>query len=63
MGGSLVPEVTVWDSVLNLTTPRYAYRMIDNPETYVVDLAAVDFARPARRHDLRAQGSFTVIEV
>ncbi len=63
MGGSLVPEVTVWDSILNLSTPRYAYRMIGNPETYVVDLAAVDFARPERLQDLRAEGSFTTIEV
>jgi choloylglycine hydrolase len=63
MGGSLVPEVTVWDSVVNLSTPRYAYRMVDNPETYVVDLASVDFTKPARLQDLRSEGSFTAIEV
>jgi choloylglycine hydrolase len=63
MGTTLVPEVTVWDVVVNLSTPRYAYRMIDNPETYVVDLASVDFSRPARLQDLRAEGAFTVVEV
>jgi choloylglycine hydrolase len=63
MGDSLVPEVTVWDVVLNLSTPRYAYRMIDNPETYVVDLASVDFSLPARLQDLRTEGAFTAIEV
>jgi hypothetical protein len=49
--------------VLNLSTPRYAYRMIGNPETYVVDLASVDFEKPARLLELRAEGSFTPIEV
>ncbi len=63
VGGSLVPEVTDWDTVLNLSTPRYAYRMMGNPETYVVDLATVDFAKAARLQDLRALGSFTSIEV
>lgn len=63
MGTALVPEVTVWDAVLNLSRPRYAYRMADNPETYVVDLATVDFSGPARLRDLRAVGSFTPVEV
>ena len=56
MGKDLVPEVTVWDAVLNLSTPRYAYRMIGNPETYVVDLASVDFSTPARLQDLAVDG-------
>ena len=63
MGGHLVPEVTVWDSVLNLTTPRYAYRMIGNPEAYVVDLASVDFTTPARLQDLPWTGGFTPVAV
>jgi choloylglycine hydrolase len=63
MGGNLVPEVTVWDSVLNLSTPRYAYRMIGNPETYVVDLSSVDFTGPARLQDLRSKGGFTPLTV
>ena len=63
VGGSLATEVTVWDSVLNLSRPRYAYRMIGNPETYVVDLGSVDFEKPERLQELRAEGSFTPIEV
>jgi choloylglycine hydrolase len=63
LGSCLVAEVTDWDAVLNLSTPRYAYRMADNPETYVVDLATVDFDKPARLQDLRDKGSFTSIEV
>ena len=63
MGGDLVPEVTVWDAVLNLSTPRYAYRMIGNPETYVVDLASVDFAAPARLQDLQWTGGFTPVTI
>ncbi len=55
--------MTVWDSVVNLSTPRYAYRMIGNPETHVVDLAAVDFTGRGRLQDLRTEGSFTVIDV
>ncbi len=42
--------MTDWDVVLNLSAPRYAYRMIGNPETYVVDLA-----RPGRLQDLRVE--------
>ncbi len=63
MGKDLVPEVTVWDAVLNLSTPRYAYRMIGNPETYVVDLASVDFSTPARLQDLQWTGDFTPVSV
>jgi hypothetical protein len=37
--------------------------MIDNPETYVVDLASVDFAKPARLQDLRDKGAFTPIKI
>ena len=63
MEGKLVPEVTVWDSVLNLSTPRYAYRMIGNPETYVVDLSSVDFTGAPRLQDLRSKGGFTPLSV
>jgi len=63
MGSTLAPEVTDWDSVINLTTPRYAYRMIDNPETYVVELDSVDFTKPARLQDLHSSGTFTTIEI
>jgi hypothetical protein len=49
--------------VLNLSTPRYAYRMIGNPETYVVDLASVDFSTPARLQDLQWTGDFTPVSV
>ena len=62
-GAKVVPEVTVWDAVVNLTTPRYGYRMIDNPETYVVDLADVDFDPPARLQDLHWTGTFTPIAI
>jgi len=63
MGGNLVPEVTVWDAVVNLSTPRYAYRTVSSPETYVVDLAHVDFTTPARQRELNWTGSFTPIAV
>ena len=62
-GTKVVPEVTIWDAFVNLSTPRYGYRMIDNPETYVVDLARVDFDEPARLQDLNWTGTFTPIEI
>ena len=63
MGGSLVPEVTVWDAVLNLSDLKYAYRAISNPATYVVDLTKVDFTQPARSIDLEWSGTFTPVEI
>ena len=63
VGTTFVPEVTVWDAVLNLSDLRYAYRMIGNPVTFVVDLSSVDFTTPARLQDLHAEGSFTPIAI
>ena len=63
MGGRVVPEVTVWDAVVNLSDLRYAYRPISNPATYVVDLHTVDFSAPARSIDLEWNGAFTPISI
>jgi hypothetical protein len=37
--------------------------MFGNPETYVVELASVDFEKHERLQELRAEGSFTPLEV
>jgi choloylglycine hydrolase len=57
-GGSLEDEVTVWGSICNLTQKRYAYRPMTNPTTFVVNLDAVDFTKPARTAELEWKGQF-----
>ena len=46
--GQVVPEVTTWVTVCNLTDHRYAYRTIGDPTPYVVDLATTDFTTGRR---------------
>jgi choloylglycine hydrolase len=62
-GEGLVDEVTVWDTIVNLTGQRYAYRTMTDPTVYVVDLAATDFSRPARVVPLSWQGDFQPVTV
>ena len=58
-----VDEVTVWDSICNLTQGRFAYRTVTNPQWYVVELGSTDFSKAARTQDLNWKGSFTPISV
>jgi hypothetical protein len=46
--GQVVPEVTTWVTVCNLTDHRYAYRTIGDPTPYVVDLSTTDFSTGRR---------------
>ena len=57
-GSELVDEVTVWDTIVNLTGQRYAYRTMTDPNVYVADLAATDFTRPPHVVPLSWQGEF-----
>ena len=59
--GRLVDEVTVWDTVANLSQKRYAYRTVSDPSVYVVELARTDFAAPARTLELSWTGGFAPI--
>lgn len=61
--GTLVDEVTVWDTVVNLSHPRFAYRTVSDPNVYVVDLATTDFTAAARTAPLSWSGGFTSITV
>ncbi len=54
----LVDEVTVWDTVVNLTGLRYAYRTMTDPTVYVVDLKSTDFGGPERVVPLSWDGDF-----
>ena len=59
----VVDEVTVWDTICNLSSKRFAYRTVTNPQWYVVDLATTDFTKPARVLDLEWTGGFTPLTV
>lgn len=59
----VVDEVTVWDTVCNLTGRRFAYRTVTDPTWYVVDLATTDFTRPARLVALSFDGDFMPIAI
>ncbi len=59
----VVDEVTVWDTIANLTGLRYAYRTVTNPQWFVVDLATTDLTKPARVQELQWCGDFTPITI
>jgi choloylglycine hydrolase len=59
----IVDEVTVWDTIANLTGKRYAYRTVTDPTWYVVDLAKTDLTKPARVSRLSFDGDFTAITI
>ncbi len=58
-----VDEVTVWDTIANLTDKRYAYRTVTDPTWYVVDLTTVDMTKPARVSPLSFDGDFTAVTI
>jgi choloylglycine hydrolase len=55
--GGTADEVTVWNTISNLTGKRYAFRTVTDPNIYVVDLAKVDFTGQARTHELSWSGT------
>ncbi len=61
--GGTTEEVTVWDSISNLTGNRYAYRTVTDPTVYVIDLNKVDFTRPASTRELSWSGDFVEVTV
>jgi choloylglycine hydrolase len=62
-GGVLTDEVTVWDTIANLTKGRFAYRTVTDPNIYVVDLASTDFTKPARTSALSWSGEFSQVTI
>lgn len=58
-----VDEVTVWDTIANLTGQRYAYRTVTDPNWYVVDLSKTDFTKPARVQAISFSGDFNAITI
>lgn len=61
--GGTADEVTVWDSIANLTGQRYSYRTVTDPTVYAVDLAKVDFTKPARTQPVSWAGEFVSVAV
>jgi len=59
--GRFVDELTVWDTVANLSQKRYAYRTVSDPNVYVVELDTTDVTAPARTLELSWTGGFTPI--
>lgn len=61
---TVIDEVTYVDTIANLSELRYAYRALDDPAVYVVDLTRTDFSGDAPRfRDLSATGDFLSITV
>jgi choloylglycine hydrolase len=58
--GQMVPEVTSWVTVCNLTDHRYGYRTIGDPVPYVVDLTTTDFST-SRRTPMPGAARFTPV--
>jgi choloylglycine hydrolase len=42
--GGVMPELTIWSSVLNLTGKRYLYNTYDDAQWFAIDLATTDFS-------------------
>jgi choloylglycine hydrolase len=63
VSGKLVDEVTVWITISNLTEKRYSYRTMGDPTIYVVELADIDFTKPARSVDMSWSADFTPVTV
>jgi penicillin V acylase-like amidase (Ntn superfamily) len=44
-GGRMVPLLTMWSTVCNLTGKSYTYNSIDDPTWYQLDLNKLDFSK------------------
>lgn len=63
-GHTELDEVTYADTIANLTQLRYAYRALDDPSVYVVDLTTTDFSGDAARfRELSPSGEFTEVAI
>lgn len=59
---SMVSEITYVCTIANLTDLRFAYRALDDPTVYVVDLNEIDFGGSVSRfRDLNERGDFTSV--
>ncbi len=61
--GGTADEVTVWDSISNLSDLRYSFRTVTDPTVYAVDLSTVDFTSAARTKEISWAGDFVPFSV
>lgn len=61
---STVDEITYVDTICNLTDLRFAYRALDDPMVYVVDVGATDFTSSTSRFlPIAAKGAFAPVTI
>jgi choloylglycine hydrolase len=60
--GGLMPLLTMWSTVSNLTGGQYLYNTIDDPLWYSIDLDTTDFGK-SRLVEFTTDGTFTSISV
>lgn len=60
--GGVMPELTMWSTVCNLTGHRYLYNTYDDPQWLAIDLATTDFST-SRSVAFATSGGPTVITV
>ncbi|CAB4906800.1 unannotated protein [freshwater metagenome] len=60
---SVLSEVTYADTICNLSELRFAYRALNDPIIYVVDLKETDFTGDPRTTPISRDGQFTLIEI
>jgi hypothetical protein len=58
----LMPLLTMWSTVCNLTGGQYLYNTLDDPVWYSIDLDTTDFG-DSRLVDFATDGTFTPISV
>jgi choloylglycine hydrolase len=58
----LVPELTMWSSVSDITANRYLVNVFSDPQWYVIDLGTLDFTS-SRSKPLPSGGSLTPLTV
>jgi len=58
----LVPELTMWSTVSDLTANRFLINVVSDPLWYVIDLATLDLTS-SRSKPLPSGGGFTPLAV
>ena len=61
LGTKVVSEETTYDVIMNLSDLRFTYRTVTDPTWYCLDLASVDFTKPARTQPMSFAGTYATI--
>lgn len=63
MGPKVVSEETTYDDIINLSDLRFTNRTVRDPAWYCLDLATVDFTKPARATAMSFSGGYPPITI